>query len=445
MSEAREVLQGMAAPVEGAEEGVNSMMGRLNLLADETEVVEMSDDEDDSGAAAELWALDGKVLSPHITHIQSVRAATKPAWGNPKGLRIRPPGDNVFVAVFATSADRDRVLEGTPWVVGWHAILLQPHDPRLRPSDVRFDSMTIWVRILNLPFEWMNNKKGLKIAKLIDKNCSVDVDEFGVASGTFLRAKVAIPFDQPLRRWVIIRRDGRDESFNLQYEKLPFFCFGCGLIGHDELECKNPADRDAPGKLPFDRNLRAPEERRIRMQSFEQAAASASWNSGSKDRGGGSQKSGPSSATSRTSADGDPLKPGEQIVNSPPAKAGVSTGKTMISKIARQLFPDSGSLVQLPLKRKPSDCSVGAGVSSPEGDLIEQIDKNSALVVVPVRSSCVTGAETCAAGFDTGQGNEKKLRSGQEQKTQRSVYVRNSSEKGGKSDAGLPIQPCSKQ
>jgi hypothetical protein len=305
--------------------------------------------------------------------------------------------------------------------------------------------MTIQVRILNLPFEWMNNKKGLKIAKLIDKNCSVDVDEFGVASGTFLRAKVAIPFDQPLRRWVIIRRDGRDESFNLQYEKLPFFCFGCGLIGHGELECKSPADRDALGKLPFDRNLRAPEERRRRMQSFEQAAASASWNSGSKDRGGGSRKSGPSSATSRTSADGDPLKLGEHIVNSPPAKVGASTEKALASEVARQLFPNNGSLVQPTLKRKPSACSVGAGVSSPEGDLIDQIDKSSALVVVPVRSSCVTGDGTCGAGFDTGQGSVKKLRSGQEQKIERSVYVRNSSGKGVNSDAGLPIQPCSKQ
>jgi hypothetical protein len=52
--------------------------------------------------------------------------------------------------------------------------------------------MTIWVRISNLPFEWLNDKKGLKIARVIDKHCSVDVDEFGVASGTFLRARVAI-------------------------------------------------------------------------------------------------------------------------------------------------------------------------------------------------------------------------------------------------------------
>ena len=83
-----------------------------------------------------------------------------------------------------------------------HAVILQEQNPRLRPSEIRFDSMSIWVRILDLPYEWMNEKKGLKIAKMIDKNCSVDVDEFGFASGTFLRAKVAIPLAQPLRLWV---------------------------------------------------------------------------------------------------------------------------------------------------------------------------------------------------------------------------------------------------
>jgi hypothetical protein len=41
----------------------------------------------------------------------------------------------------------------------------------------------------------------------------------------------------------MIWREGRDEIFHLQYEKLPFYCFGCGLLGHGELECKTPADR----------------------------------------------------------------------------------------------------------------------------------------------------------------------------------------------------------
>jgi hypothetical protein len=109
----------------------------------------------------------------------------RPAWGNSRGLRLKPTGDNVFVADFANKANRDWVQEGTPWMVGRHAVLLQDFDPHLQLSDVRFDSMSIWTRILNLPFEWMNDKKGLKIAKLTDKHCFVDVEELGEASSTF--------------------------------------------------------------------------------------------------------------------------------------------------------------------------------------------------------------------------------------------------------------------
>lgn len=251
--------------------------------------------------------------------------------------------DNVFVADFANKGDRDRAQEGTPWMVGRHAVILRDYDPRLRPSEIRFDSMAIWARIINLPFELMNNRKGLKIAKMIDKNCKVDVDEDGEASGTFLRARVAIPFAEPIRRWVTISRGGATEKFELQYEKLPFICFSCGLIGHSDLECPNPAERDSDGKLPFDRGLRAPEDRRRRMQSFSQAAASASWYSDPIDRGGGGgAKSFPGSAASRTSresGEGENVKSGKQEVASPPPKVKLAQGASRVSEIAKKLFP----------------------------------------------------------------------------------------------------------
>ena len=62
-----------------AAEGVNSMMGRLNLLPDEVEVLEMSDDEEVETTGPEIWSLDGKVLSPGVTHIQTIWATMKPA------------------------------------------------------------------------------------------------------------------------------------------------------------------------------------------------------------------------------------------------------------------------------------------------------------------------------------------------------------------------------
>ena len=45
------------------------------------------------------------------------------------------------------------------------------------------------------------------------------------------------------------------------------------MIGHSELECSKPAIRNQKRKLPYDVPLRAPDEKRRRIQSFGGAAA----------------------------------------------------------------------------------------------------------------------------------------------------------------------------
>ncbi|CAO2195035.1 unnamed protein product [Urochloa humidicola] len=105
----------------------------------------------------------------------------------------------------------------------------------------------------------------------------MDVDGEGKASGAFLRARVSIEVNKPIKRGVLLRmsREGEPEWFNAQYEKLPFFCYSCGIMGHSGLECENPAPRDANGKLPYEREipLRAPDDRKKKLQSFVDAAA----------------------------------------------------------------------------------------------------------------------------------------------------------------------------
>jgi len=75
---------------------------------------------------------------------------------------------------------------------------------------------------------------------------------------------VAVEVDKPLGRGVMLKPDknSKPEWFEIQFEKLPFYCFSCGILGHTELDCPTPAPRNALGKLPYDLRLRAPEERR---------------------------------------------------------------------------------------------------------------------------------------------------------------------------------------
>lgn len=99
------------------------------------------------------WSVIGKVISPTVIHVQTILAAMRPAWRNPRGLRGRSVGDNIFVAGFLNQGDKEHALDGSPWMVGKHAVLLQEYNGDLRLTDIRFDNMSIWVRILNLPFD----------------------------------------------------------------------------------------------------------------------------------------------------------------------------------------------------------------------------------------------------------------------------------------------------
>jgi len=82
---------------------------------------------------------------------------------------------------------------------------------------------------------------------LIDEVKKMDMDKDGKASCSFLRAHVAIEVAKPLRRGVLLktRRDGNPEWFDIQYEKLLFYCLSCGVMGHSELECAQPLVRNA--------------------------------------------------------------------------------------------------------------------------------------------------------------------------------------------------------
>ena len=93
------------------------------------------------------------------------------------------------MAEFTGKSDMERALLGTPWMVGRHAVVLKPYHERLSASEIAFDHMEIWVRILNMPLGWMNQHSGERALRLIGQVIKMDVDGDGdgKASGPFLQ------------------------------------------------------------------------------------------------------------------------------------------------------------------------------------------------------------------------------------------------------------------
>lgn len=152
-------------------------------------------------------------------------------------------------------------------MVGNRAVLVQDFNADLRPTDINFDRMSIWVRIYNLPFGLMNKTWGEDLARKFGSLEKVDVDAQGRAWGPFLRAKVLIDITKPLRHGVSIFSKKRQskEWYEVRYEKLPNYCYSCGIIGHSSVECPTPAERDENGLLPYSVDLRAPDEKKKKM------------------------------------------------------------------------------------------------------------------------------------------------------------------------------------
>jgi hypothetical protein len=111
-------------------------------------VAEFSDDENEEATPRVEWALVGKVLSPTPVHVNTIRSAMKPAWGNPVELKVRAIGEkglNLFVVEFGCNHYLERALAGTPWMVGRYAVILQNYDEKLSASEIVFDRMEMWL------------------------------------------------------------------------------------------------------------------------------------------------------------------------------------------------------------------------------------------------------------------------------------------------------------
>jgi hypothetical protein len=145
-----------------------------------------------------------------------------------------------------------------------------------------FNRLKLWVRILNLPFGYMQKKSGTVIASSIGVEGNVpvvDCDALGKCWGNFMRVRVEIDVDKPLQRGVTVfsQRPNVTDWFEIQYENLPRYCFSCGKIGHSSIECLNPGERDAEGKLPYSADrLCAADEKKKKYQGTQSSSGSVS-------------------------------------------------------------------------------------------------------------------------------------------------------------------------
>ncbi|KAK2656164.1 hypothetical protein Ddye_009216 [Dipteronia dyeriana] len=104
---------------------------------------------------------------------------------------------------------------------------------------IRSDKVEVWVQISNMPLLCMTKDIAWFLGSIIGEVQEVDTGPFVDCLGKFLRVRVSIKVDKPLKRFlrVDVFGDGEETIMQVHYERLSNFCFRCGLLSHTIRGC----------------------------------------------------------------------------------------------------------------------------------------------------------------------------------------------------------------
>ncbi|GMP21824.1 hypothetical protein CsSME_00000095 [Camellia sinensis var. sinensis] len=219
-------------------DSIAHLASRLALTADEEDTVVVDELLTTSFVERAGLGLVGKVLTTRPFNVEAMKSTLMTVWRLAKGMDFHVIGMNLFLFQFHHLADKRRVLLNGPWSFDKHLILLNEVDVHLQPSVVLLSEATFWIQVHNLPLISMTKEVGYLIGNKIGSIVDVEYGPGGMAVGRYLRIRVTINVAKPLCRGMKLAVHNRESVWvDFKYERLPNFCYCCGVLGHSENEC----------------------------------------------------------------------------------------------------------------------------------------------------------------------------------------------------------------
>ncbi|XP_012840835.1 PREDICTED: uncharacterized protein LOC105961138 [Erythranthe guttata] len=202
----------------------------------------------------------GKVLSAREYSSHTIKANILRLLQPVKGCTFDSIGPNRFVIKFEHHLDFKHAMSGCPWIMDKHAVALQELHPDDDPTTVDLNHISMVVRLYQIPIRQRN----MEMAQQIGNKIGVFMELLAPKQQVYtqhMRVKVRLDVTKTLKRGIYLHTlDGSKEWVSFTYEKLPNFCFLCGIIGHGENKChlRYEANFVDPGEqLPYGPWMRA--------------------------------------------------------------------------------------------------------------------------------------------------------------------------------------------
>jgi hypothetical protein len=231
---------------------------KMKLTGEEEENIALSQE----GRVAVLedcsLSLFGKFLSTKSFNRRAARETMKRVWKMNSECKILEVGMDILQFKFNTGFQLNWVVENGPWSFENNLLLLRRWEKGLSTRNLSFTHTPFWIQIWGLPFDLVSEQTGEIIGGRIGKYISGDDHKGPSDQAKFLRIKVEVQVDKPLRRGGYVSSpEGGKAWVDYRYERLPTFCYCCGKLGHDDRDCTSPEEMVTNGCTNYGEWLRA--------------------------------------------------------------------------------------------------------------------------------------------------------------------------------------------
>jgi hypothetical protein len=141
------------------------------------------------------------------------------------------------------------------------------YDGLIRPSEIRIQSLRLWVRFYDLPSAMMKPEIAKQLGAQIGPVLNYDSQYLG-----YLQVWVEYPLSKPLLPQLMVKVKGQGPMpITLRYKNVPHFCFSCRRIGHAALSCEEEANKE--NGVSFGEELWASPPKQVRDISVKPMAS----------------------------------------------------------------------------------------------------------------------------------------------------------------------------
>lgn len=236
---------------------------------EEEDIVEVYIDEEEI-KNTDKWTVLARFYSIRTPNQVALFEDMSRAWRLRSDMNYKSLRDNLFIIAFSNEGDFKFVTQGGPWLHRGDALLVAEFNGLTSPSNIPLEVVPIWIRIYDLPLVLMTKARGELYGSKFGRVREVDVEADGRNRHDFFRIRVDLPVTKPLKSKIAIKINvhGSEEikRFDVRYERIPYFCFFCGFIGHSDKDCdKKGVNTAAPFRFsaelrcsplkPFDRKV----------------------------------------------------------------------------------------------------------------------------------------------------------------------------------------------